>query len=505
MAVTDDMTGRVQRPGAATANVASALRSLPQALFTPKLPVPVLLYLIAVVLPIAFPLGPLAMTTLRLLLLIMVVPLMVQMLSGAYGKVLLPDILFILHMVWAVVALAVNNPDQVIQQVGSVAIEFLGGYVIGRAYIRTPEAFAALCKALVVIVLLMLPFAIFEALTGRPLIIEILNKIPGLKSLPTVTYEKRLGLERVQMVFAHPIHYGLFCSVAFSLAFVALRGISGTVWRFGTSVLVAGAGFLALSSGALLAIALQIGLISWAILFARTKKRWKLLLGLFAVAYVVVDLLSNRTPIDVLMTYATFSPYNAYWRKLVFEWGMVNVWDNPYFGIGLNDWKRPAFMAYNGSVDNFWLMAAMRYGIPGFLLLVGGYVFGIWRILLRNFDSDPMLLNFRRAWIFTFLGLSFTLCTVHIWSNIYSFTFFMFGAGMWFITAIPATTDQPAAPAPLRPEIRRTGAKPDSPGTGAKPGHPGTGANPPAAIARTGQDDPASNRFSRFPPVTKAD
>jgi len=39
----------------------------------------------------------------------------------------------------------------------------------------------------------------------------------------------------------------------------------------------------------------------------------------------------------------------------------------------------------------------------------------------------------RRAWGFSFVGLTFTLCTVHIWANIYSFVFFMFAAGVWMI------------------------------------------------------------------------
>lgn len=455
-----------------------------------KLPLPVWLYLLCVVIPIGFQAGPLAMTTLRLFLLVMIVPLMVRLLMGHFGKVFVTDILFVGHVAWTTVALAVNNPDQVVQQVGSVGTEFLGGYVMGRAYIRTPEAFSALCRALVVIVLCTVPLALYETKTGRPLVIEYLRRIPGLTSVPIVSYERRLGLERVQAVFAHPIHYGLFCSIVFSLAFVALRDSTSTAWRYISSSLVAFAGFLALSSGAILAIILQIGLILWAAIFARYRVRWKLLLGLFALAYVVVDLLSNRTPLDVLMTYATFSPGNAYWRKLVFEWGMVNIWDNPYFGIGLNDWTRPAFMAYNDSVDNFWLLTTMRYGIPGFLLLTFGYILATARIMRRDFRADPTLSLFRRAWVFTFLGLSFTMTTVHIWTNIYSFVFFVFGAGMWFITATPAASEKSPSPDPLR-------RKEHWPGTNLKPRSNGT--------TPTDQDKPPPDKFTRFPRVKRAD
>lgn len=425
------------RGGAGRANASTVSFTLPKV--AGRLPLPVWLYLLCVVIPIGFQAGPLAMTTLRLLLIVMIVPLMIRLLLGHYGKVLVTDILFVAHILWATVALAVNNPDQVVQQVGSVGMEFLGGYVMGRAYIRTPEAFAALCRALVVIVLCTVPLALHETLTGRPLLIEYLRRF-GLSATGIVTIEGRMGLERVQAVFAHPIHYGLFCSVAFSLAFVALRDMTGGVRRYVTSALIAGAGFLALSSGALLAVSAQIALILWAAIFAKVTWRWWLLLGLFALGYVVIDILSNRSPIKVFMSYATFSPHNAYWRSIIFDWGMKSVWAHPLFGIGMNDWVRPSDM-HSGSMDNFWLVMAVRYGIPGFVPLALGFIFAIARIMRRDFAADAMLTLFRRAWVFTFLGLSFTLSTVHVWTNIYSFVFFMFGAGMWLITARAGTAD----------------------------------------------------------------
>lgn len=170
--------------------------------------------------------------------------------------------------------------------------------------------------------------------------------------------------------------------------------------------------------------------------------------------YVVVDLISNRSALQVFLSYATFSPATAYWRTIIFEWGMKNVWANPIFGIGLNSWVRPWFM-YSGSMDNFWLVNAVRYGIPGFLLLACGYGLALWSVVRRDFSTDKQMLNLRMAWIITFCGLTFTLCTVHIWTTLYSFVFFMFGAGMWFISAQPETEDNSEANAAV-PESRRS-------------------------------------------------
>ena len=399
------------------------------------------LYLVMTVLPILFSVGSLAMSGQRLLLLLIIAPLTFKLLRGAYGRLIWTDYFFFLHMIWATIAIAVNNPDRVLQNAGSTGIEFLGGYLIGRAYIRSMDDFLALIRFLAILVCGTFPFAVFETLTGRPILIELLQKIPGFTSVAVINIEARMGLERAQVLFAHPIHYGLFCSAVFSLVFVGLKGLISTTRRYLTAAIIGCCVFFSLSSGALLPILLQIFLIMWVYALSNVRQRWVILLGVFAVTYVAIDLLSNRAPIRVFMSYATFSAHNAYWRGIIFEWGMMNVWANPIFGLGLNEWVRPFFMR-KGSVDNFWLLNAMQYGIPGFLLLFIGYLPAMWWIGRRNFDSDRRLWQLRRAWMFTFAGLTLTLSTVHVWTSIFSFVFFLFGAGMWFLTAKPASADQ---------------------------------------------------------------
>lgn len=456
------------------------------------LPFMVALYLAAVVLPISFGIGPIRMTGVRLLLIVLIVPMTIRLLTGAYGKVLLVDILFLLHTAWFTLALAITTPDQVITNAGSTGIEFIGGYVLGRAYIRDRESFVALIRALLTICVLLLPFVVIEALTGRALIIDTLSKLPGITSIGHEIVEKRLGLFRVWSVFAHPIHSGLFFTMTFSLCFIGLKGVYGDGRRWLLSVICATCGFLALSSGALLALALQFGLISWAFVFRRTRLRWWILFGLFVLAYIVIDLFSNRTPLHVFLSYATFSAHTAYWRLHIFNFGMDNVWANPIFGIGLHDWIRPSWM-HTPSVDNFWLLTAMRYGIPGFLLLAIGWVWALLRIGTRKFDADPALWNLRRAWMFSFVGLSFTLTTVHVWHTLYSFVFFMFGAGIWFLYTQPAQKGEaePAAPGPEadRPRYSRFAPQTDRRDRGDATG-PIPPAQPSTPISPAGRQPP---------------
>jgi O-antigen ligase len=454
------------------------------------LPWPVGLYLFVVVIPIAVQAGPLHLTTLRLLLLVMVIPLAIRLLAGSYGRILATDLLFMAYVLWSGVAILMNNPTRAVEFVGSTGIEFFGGYMMGRAYIRTPQAFLALARTLILLLLLTLPLAVFETLTGRALLLEVIRAIPGVGTHPDNRMGARLGLLRVQLTFAHPIHYGLFATVAFSLAFVGLKGQIGTAGRYVASALIGVCVVLSVSSGAVLALVLQLVLITWAAVFGAMRRPWHLLVGLFAAAYVVIDLLSNRSPFDVFLSYATFNSHTAYWRSIIFDWGMRNVWANPVFGIGLNDWVRPWYMG-SASVDNFWLLTAMRFGIPGFLLLAAGYLIVLVRVIRRDLGTDPVLHQLRLAWVYIFLGMTFTLATVAVWTNIYSFVFFMFGSGVWLMTVPPAGTPA-AAPVPVRGRAPRRATLTD-PAPQVLAAAPGT---PPETA-------PAGPRYTRFPPVDR--
>lgn len=411
---------------------------------------PVTIYLALVVLPIRFMVGPLQMTGLRMYLLIMLVPLAVAALRR---KPSLPDLLLPLFVLWAGVCMFVNTPAQVIEHTGAMFLELAGGYYLARSFITNADQFRALIRVLTALVLLCFPLAIYETMTGAPPLINFITTIPGLASVDVVDIVPRLGLERAQVVFAHPIHFGLFCSAAVSLFFIGLSRELGLMTRLAGLTLIATTAFLALSSGAFIAVLLQLLLIGWALFFRRTSHRWWLLLAAIAAVYIFVDLVSNRTPIRVFMSYATFSAHNAYWRGLIFEWGMVNVWQNPVFGLGLKDWERPHFM-YSGSMDNFWLALGVRYGVPGFLLLITAWALGLLRVARASVEDRPL----RRAWMFCLISLTFTLATVHIWTAIYSFSFFLLGAGQWMAQrgTKPVSAHPPRFTRPFQPRFERS-------------------------------------------------
>ncbi|MEM6407338.1 MAG: O-antigen ligase family protein [Pseudomonadota bacterium] len=370
--------------------------------------------------------GPLQVTSVRLYMLLLLVPLLISLLCHRPNAT---DMLLLLFIPWAGLAMWMNTPGQAIEHTGVTMLEMFCGYMLARRCITNEAQFLALIKAVLFLVLLCLPLALYETLTGAPIAINAIRAIPGITSVDVIDIDTRLGLERVQALFAHPIHFGLFCASAVALGFVGLRETLAPVTRWVTTVLVVLTAFLALSSGAILSVLIQLFFISWAAAFAAHKQKWWWLIATLAVAYVFIDIVSNRSPFQVFLSYATYSAHNAYWRTLIFEWGMVNVWANPVFGLGLEEWVRPHFM-YSGSMDNFWLALAVRYGLPGFALVAAGWMLAIMRVA----TSQNAPAHLKMAWLYCMLGLTFTLCTVHVWTAIYSYCFFLLGAGQWMAT-----------------------------------------------------------------------
>ncbi len=423
---------QVQKAGFDRSTVRTAAGGVSQTAIPPL----VAIFLLAVMIPAQVQIGPIRLSMILILMLATIVPMGVNLLSGRSGRLLPTDALFALFVMWGIVALAINNPRQFIPTAGSTSLEFLGAYVLARVTIRSERDFIAFIKGSALAIILTLPFAVFETLTQRNIMLRMFDAIPGISTPSEMRPEIRMGLDRVQLSFGHAILYGVFCSLSVTMVLIGLRGHVSTVKRLAILGLVLTGVFLSLSSGAILAVLFQMGLLAWNRILLRVKYRWLLLTALVIGAYFVVDILSNRSPMRVFMSYATFDPQTAFYRSLILEWGMVNVWANPFFGLGLNDWVRPSFMVIT-SVDNFWLLIAMSYGIPAFLLVSMGYCVGIWQVATTNLASHPNLANMRFAWVVTMVGLSFSLMTVHVWGAAYSYVAFLFGAGMWMIDIKP--------------------------------------------------------------------
>ena len=465
--------------GTAAASGPAGLRRAPAAAGARGLPGLAILFLLSLLPQISFKIGPLLMKPYRVVLLILFVPLLVRLCAGGAGRMMAIDWLMIGAALWAALALLANHPpSEVIEPIGIVFLEFLGAYVIARTCIRSAEDFRRVVKVLFFITLFLLAFAVLESLTRRPILLQLLGQ--GAAAVDTGL---RFGLRRAQTVFAHPIHYGAFVSAGLGLAWYALRPGAGLVARAACAFVIGLSTLFSLSSGALLAFVMQCVFIAWEAMMAPSPRRWRLFAWGCLAGYIALDLVTTRSPFHVLVNYATFSSGSAYNRILIWQYGTDNVLANPLFGIGLNDWDNPGWMS--DSVDNFWLLLTMRYGLP-FILMFCGALFLILRRLSRQHLPDPVDRACRAGYLTTVGGVALAGGTVHYWQTMFAFVLFVFGTGIWMISGGATPPPDPARADLSRadqhdPRGRRAGPRAD-PHTG-----PHTG-------PRTGQGGQASPR-----------
>ena len=172
-------------------------------------------FLVSLMVPLGIHIGPVFLHPHRLLVLVLFLPLLAALLGGRAGRVSAIDLLMIFSTVWAGLAyLASTSFGSAVEPIGIHFVEFLGAYLLGRISIRSSSDLVRVARSFFWLVVLLLPFAALESLSGRALLLEA---IPS-KAHSIVDAGERLGLRRAQTVFSHPIHYGVFSAAGLGFA-----------------------------------------------------------------------------------------------------------------------------------------------------------------------------------------------------------------------------------------------------------------------------------------------
>lgn len=398
-------------------------------------PVIAFLFLISLAIPanVMIFVGPMRMSPYRILLVVMAVPTLFMLISGRGGRVRLFDWLMIFHAIWAAVALmAVHGPGRIWEFAGITVMEALIPYTVARTCIRTVDEFTRVVKLLFWLVLIMLPFTAYESITGHHILYDIFKFLGTASPYGAFTMEPRMGLIRALGPFEHPILYGVFCASAVALTYYVLGRRNGLIMRTVKTVPVMLATAFSLSAGALVAMAIQLGLAGWEYVTQRFRHRWMILASLFGLAWVAVSLTSTRSPILVFIDRLTFSVHNAYIRVAIWDYGTASVRNHPVFGIGLNEWARPSWLPT--SIDNFWLVEPVRYGLPAFLFLASAALLILFKLGRAKLE-DERHKACRHGLLMSLIGVSVAACTVHFWNSLFVYFMFLLGTGVWLFDA----------------------------------------------------------------------
>lgn len=338
--------------------------------------------------------------------------------SIIYTRVVILDILAIVHCLWVFFALwVVHDLSKAIEAGGMYTLEFLPFYAFGRIITKNVYSLISLLRVMMLVMIVSALLAWIEALTGT----NVVYKILGLDFVRIA--DSRLGLDRASVYMPHPILYGLFTSMLAALMIYALNAK-----RLKTTMVLILATFPALSSAPLISLFLQLAISTYDYVLRFFKYRWRVLIGVVLLLVLVVSVVTDGGISGLVVNYMTFNPQTGFYRMAIWDYGSAEVINNPFFGLGYNDWIRPAWM-HSDSVDNFWLLTAMRYGLPGLALLFVLQYSIVTRFVRKSYGSLSPL---KVGWVISFVGIFIVGSTVHFWANAFaSYAFFLgIGAGL---------------------------------------------------------------------------
>ena len=421
-------------------------------------------FMVLLVLPINFTLAGLQLTAYSSLLIVSVIPAFFYFIRlKDYSRVVPLDVFMALNVLWIGIAIYHAHGASRLVFILNQSLTLFGAYFLGRVLVRSAEDYRRLMTCMLWIMVGLLPFAFIEFAFHLSLVDLILRE-PAFGGGPAGF---RLGFRRTTTVFPHPILFGVFCSIFVANFFYVFR--SGRLWK---TLLAVGMTFMALSTGPLLAMLVQFVLIGWQQVLRILPSRWFLLaltcggaLGILQLGY------PGGLVAFVIETFA-YNEQTGWVRTEILHWGSLSVRHHPFFGIGLNEWVGPWWRKQ--SVDNFWLVVALRYGLPALIFMWAGLALHEVQIMLRR-DLSEDASNYRKGYLMAMAGLFIVLGTVHIWGAISVFVMFYFGAGAWIYARPAAETVQrerlraaevrqarhvPVDGTPTSPRRVRAGAKP---------------------------------------------
>ncbi|TGD61799.1 hypothetical protein EYC08_17765 [Tabrizicola sp. WMC-M-20] len=383
----------------------------------------IILFVVLFALPLEPVLGGLTLSGTRLYAMLVIIPFFFAVLSGAAGRVTVTDGLMLAFASWMFMTFLMHHGTERFPYAAITFAELMGGYLAGRLLVCSAIGYRFFFQAFFVMLLVLLPFATYEMMTGRAMLSDLLAQIARVTPRST---EVREGYFRAGVSYPHPILWGVIAAMLLAQAWILWADQTLGRWmRTGVAVACT---LTAMSSAPLLGLAIQIAIILWGRL---TGNRWWLLTILFGTTYVALDILSNRGPVILMIETLTLNPQTAWWRVHIWNFGSVSVMNNPWIGIGLNDWVRPEWLA--ATVDNFWLLIAMRHGLPAILFLGFALVLHLWQII-RMRDLSEADTRVRVAYVIGLLALSFMLSTVHAWGAPSVLVMFYFGIGTYLYT-----------------------------------------------------------------------
>jgi hypothetical protein len=335
-----------------------------------------------------------------------------------------PDALLVIAIGWITVAsyLTSGTIGTALLQGGSHLVDIGLAYFLARCTIQTPTDLRRFLVLVAPGVAITGVIVAIEAITHRSIVHDFATAITGNRGGPGRPIV-RMGFMRGVAFFPHPILTGIF--LASFLPIFMLSGLRG--WPRLVGAVGSILGLLSMSSAAMLGIVVGGALYVYDWLTERVVNlTWKMFLGFSALLYLAVELTSNRGFYTLLVQYASLNSATAYNRVRIWKYGSQNIAENPWFGIGYADWDRPGWMR-SDSFDWFWLILALRFGIPASILILGATLIAVTMVALKSRDLLPADARLLRGVAIALGVFALGLNSVSLWMSSLAWFFMLVG------------------------------------------------------------------------------
>ena len=366
--------------------------------------------------------------------LVLILPYVIKKLMEGAIRFVLPDFLVLFAGMWMITAMMVNYGfADGLRRGGSLALDSSVGYFLARISFRS---LTNIRKVLILIAPGMFAVGMIimvESVTRReiiePFAEQVFGKLPLFVGGEAVGFidrdaQIRLGLMRAKGPFQHPILAGLYLATLVGL--YNLSGIRG--WPRWLGNIAGLCAFFTASSAALLALALSYFLVAFERFHRMFKElNWRLLIFAGAMVILIIEIFSDSGFISVLSRYATLNPATAYYRQLVWTFGVESVLNHPWFGIGFASYERPDWMT-SGTVDAHWLLVAMRFGLPAAIALLLAVVLALVALGRASTRISGVDQGFYRGIATSLFVMALFMFTVTLWGGMLSWFNLLIGA-----------------------------------------------------------------------------
>jgi O-Antigen ligase len=362
---------------------------------------------------VQFYIGNAKLTFGRLCILLLLLPAGVILLQR-FSRPRLPDFLATATASWIVLAGAYASDANAMSSSVAEAIEFVGGYIVARAFFFGPVALRTFFRVLKIAVSIEIMLATADSLSGR-LIIH--DTFASFLNVASVGAQYRGGIVRAASTLDHAIHLGAFCSVVgIILLYSERQFLRRWLW---VGICFYGC-VLSWSSSGLMSFLLALGAYKYDRLMKYFSWRWSALWAVVAVVLCGFFTASNN-PMSWIVSHLTLDPESGFFRFLIWDAASGKISESPWFGFGFQPFHNEIL---DTTVDSIWLVLALRFGLPASVLLMATNISAALLPLPRNVDEnidDEQFALICTGFTMVLVMFMFVGLTVHYWNYLWIF------------------------------------------------------------------------------------